>query len=67
MWEHTSDVHGGLASESEGVCDYEMKGTGRFRKCYRGYTVRNSSKRGVGKLWNVYFTTKNIETVFKQW
>ena len=74
MWEHTRDVHGGFVGESEGMCDFDMKVTGKFRKCLERQVTEGilieMCEKGGGKLLNSkneYFTPKNIETVFKQW
>ena len=74
MWEHTRDVHGGVVGDNEGMSDYNVKVTGKFRKCLErqvteGLLIEKCEKSG-GKLLNSkneYFTPKNVETIFKQW
>jgi hypothetical protein len=74
MWEHTRDVHEGVVGESDGMLDYTVRVTGKFRKCLERQVTEgiliDECERGGGKLLNSkneYFTPKNVQTIFKQW
>ena len=71
MWEHVRDMHGGVV---EGMGDFKMKVTGKFRKCLErqvseGIQITLCKNEGGTLLnsKNEYFTPKNVETIFKQW
>ena len=73
MWEHVRDVHGGAVGENNGMNDYQMKVTGRFRKCLDRQVDEDLRMQefegGGGVLLNSkceYFTPKSIQPVFRQ-
>ena len=74
MWEHTRNVHDGEVGENNGMNDYRMKVTGKFRKCLErqvneGVRIQKCEDKG-GTLLNSkkeYFTPRTIQTIFKQW
>ena len=72
MWEHTRDVHGRDVGESDGLRDYVMRVTGKFRKCLErqvaeGILITECERSGESLLnsKNEYFTLKIIQTIFK--
>ena len=73
MWEHVRDVHGGVVGENNGMNDYQMNVTGRFRKCLDRQVDEDlrlqEFESGGGVLLNFkceYFTPKSIQPVFRQ-
>ena len=64
----------GVVGDNEGMSDYNVMVTGKFRKCLErqvteGLLIDKCEKSG-GKLLNSkneYFTPKNVQTIFKQW
>ena len=60
--------------DNEGMSDYNVRVTGKFRKCLErqvteGLLIEKCEKSG-GKLLNSkneYFTPKNVQTIFNQW
>ena len=74
MWEHTRDIHSGVVGPNNGMGDYKMKVTRKFKRCLErqvteGVSITECEQSG-GKLLNSkneYFTPKNIETIVKQW
>ena len=74
MWEHTRNVHAGVVGENDGINDYRMKVTGKFKKCLErqvmeGVRIQKCENNGETLLnsKNEYFTPRNIQAVFKQW
>ena len=74
MWEHTCDVHGGQLGAEGGVLDYRFKvPIWAFRKCLErqvdeGVRIRLNEQEGVVLMnsKNEWFTTKTVETIFRQ-
>ena len=74
MWEHVRDIHGGAVGADEGRNDFRMSVTGVFKKClerqvFEGVRIQKCEDEG-GVLLNSkkeYFTSKHIQTIFKQW
>ena len=56
MWEHTRDCHDGVVGQNNGMEDYEVKVTGRFRKCLLRQVDEDirmqECESGGGKLLN---------------
>ena len=73
MWEHVRDTHGGVVGENNGFNDFEMKVTGRFRKCLDRQVDEDLRMQefegGGGVMLNSkceYYTPKSIQPVFRQ-
>ena len=60
--------------DNEGMSDYNVMVTGKFRKCLERQVTEvlfiDKCEKSEGKLLNSkneYFTPKNVQTIFNQW
>ena len=72
MWEHVRDYHDGVVGDSNGMTDFNVKVTGKFKRCLERQVnedirMQHCEAEGGSVLSrNEYYTPKSVQPVFRQ-
>jgi hypothetical protein len=72
MWEHVRDYHDGVLGDSNGMTDFNVKVTGKFKRCLERQVNEDirmqqcEAEGGSVLSRNEYYTPKSVQPVFRQ-
>ena len=72
MWEHVRDHHDGVVRDSNGMTDFNVKVTGKFKRCLERQVNEDirmqhcEAEGGTVLSRNEFYTPKSVQPVFRQ-